>query len=64
MLSQRSAILVQNAAGLGLMLRAASGRTQHKPETRSNLYSPDPSCPWHACLATRVVESLQETQKP
>ena len=31
MLSQKSAILVQNAADLGLMLRAAFGRTQHKP---------------------------------
>ena len=37
MLSQRSAILVQNAAGLGLMLHAASGRTQPKPETRTIL---------------------------
>ena len=37
MLSQESAILVQNAAGLGFMLRAANGRTQHQPQTRSIL---------------------------
>ena len=37
MLSQESAILVQNAAGLGFMLRAAEGRTQHQPSTRSIL---------------------------
>ena len=28
---QAGAILVQNAAGLGFMLRAAEGRTQHQP---------------------------------
>ena len=37
MLSQESAILVQNATGRGLMLRAAEGRTRHQPSTRSIL---------------------------
>ena len=35
---QHRAILVQNAAGLGFMLRAAEGRTQHQPSTRSILH--------------------------
>ena len=37
MVGQADAILVQNAAGLGFMLRAAGGRTQHQPSTRSIL---------------------------
>ena len=36
--SRADAILVQNAAGLGFMLRAAEGRTQHQPSTRSILH--------------------------
>ena len=35
---QADAILVQNAAGLGFMLRAAEGRMQHQPSTRSILH--------------------------
>ena len=32
---QAGAILVENAAGLGFMLRAAESRTKHQPSTRS-----------------------------
>ena len=38
LLGQADAILVQNAAGLGFMLRAAEGRTQYQPSTRSILH--------------------------
>ena len=38
LLGQADAILVQNAAGLGFMLRAAEGRMQHQPSTRSILH--------------------------
>ena len=39
---QHRAILVQNAAGLGFMLRAAGARTQHQPSTRSILHQNRP----------------------
>ena len=37
MLSHGAQALVQNAAGLGFVLRAAEGRTQYQPSTRSIL---------------------------
>ena len=58
MLSQGSAILVQNATGLGLVLRTASRRTQYQPSTRSILHQGMRPVRQHTKVGFRVCNKV------